>query len=333
MKTYLVILVLAIALIQGSQCQLEFSNPILDADSADPNIIKVGDFYYLTFSKKDYRQLNLLKSDILTNFRDAEAKVAYTLPDGFNNLWAPEFHMIDGQLYIYFAMAIDGQDHRSYVIQAEDPTNPMGNWGTPIRLMPDEEYSAIDGTVLKHGDGNMYYIWNSVQTGLLSLHIAPLLNASNVGHPRKVLRRPTTVWECADFCVSEGPYFIHNQDVSYLVFSGSSTWDPNYSLGVMSIHSSRDPMEVDNWASFVGPQFYRNDAQNVYTTGHAAFTASPDGTETWMVYHATVNVTHIDGFRTARLEKIDWNMDGTPRFPRPHGYGVLQPVPSGQTRV
>ena len=46
-----------------------------------------------------------------------------------------------------------------------------------------------------------------------------------------------------------------------------------------------------------------------------------------MSYHATVNGY---GDRSARLEKIEWNDDGTPRFPRPHGFGSPLEVPHGQ---
>ena len=54
-----------------------------------------------------------------------------------------------------------------------------------------------------------------------------------------------------------------------------------------------------------------------------------DGTETWMVYHGSVNTTNIEGHRIARIEKIDWDENGKPVFPRPHGFNSPQPVPSG----
>ena len=53
-----------------------------------------------------------------------------------------------------------------------------------------------------------------------------------------------------------------------------------------------------------------------------------DGTETWMAYHATVDTGRTD--RIARLERIDFNDDGSPRFPRPHGFGNPIEVPHGQ---
>ena len=52
-----------------------------------------------------------------------------------------------------------------------------------------------------------------------------------------------------------------------------------------------------------------------------------------MAYHATVNPVDIDGWRIARVEKIDWNDDGTPSFPRPHGFDFQFEVPSGQSYV
>lgn len=60
------------------------------------------------------------------------------------------------------------------------------------------------------------------------------------------------------------------------------------------------------------------------------FKCGLDGTETWMVYHGTTSPNQIDGYRIARVEKITWNADGSPNFPKAHGYNHPQPVPSGQ---
>ncbi len=53
-----------------------------------------------------------------------------------------------------------------------------------------------------------------------------------------------------------------------------------------------------------------------------------------MAYHATESPTQIIGYRNMRLEKIGWDEEtGEPVFPKAHGYGHLQPVPSGQTSL
>ncbi|CAL8071956.1 unnamed protein product [Orchesella dallaii] len=332
MNRFLLLTSMLCMLMRFSNSQLTFTNPILDRNSADPCILKVGDSYYLTLSENRETELTIFKSPILTNFRNAEPKVAFTTPPGYSDLWASEMHEVDGQIYIYFTMRTTDRDHRMYVIKADDPSNPMGNWGNPIRLLPDWDFWAIDGTVMKHG-GRNYFAWSSTRTGPLSIWIAPLDNPTQVGGPIVLLRQPSQDWECQGGCVNEGPYFIYNRDVSYMIFSASSTWDPGYCLTQMSIPFDRDPLDPQNWDSINGPVFSRNDEEGVYTTGHAAFTVSPDSTETWMVYHGTVNTTHIDGFRIARVEKIGWNEDGSPSFPRAHGYNNPQPVPSGQTSV
>lgn len=62
-----------------------------------------------------------------------------------------------------------------------------------------------------------------------------------------------------------------------------------------------------------------------------SFTTSPDGTETWMIYHASEDRERIEHYRIARAEKITWDdVTGRPVFPRPHGYLSPQPIPSGQ---
>lgn len=71
----------------------------------------------------------------MTDFRASPVKMVYHIPQGMNNLWAPEIHAIQGNLYIYFAMDDGNNDyHRMYVIKAYDSTDPMGNWGPAKRL-------------------------------------------------------------------------------------------------------------------------------------------------------------------------------------------------------
>ncbi|CAL8097556.1 unnamed protein product [Orchesella dallaii] len=316
-----------------ANCQLMFSNPIIDKLSADPAILRVGNNYYLTLSENGETELVIYKSPLLTNFRNAERKVVYSFnkPD-HSDMWASEMHEVDGELYIYFTMNTPPIGHHMHVIKAENASDPMGNWSEPLRIpVSGWDDGGIDGTIMKH-NGQLYFVWTSGRVGRLSMYIAPMVNATFVTRPIVLLRMPTEDWECNDGCLNEGAYLIYNRNVSYLVFSGSSTWDPNYSLSYISIPFEKDPMDPNNWDYVGGPVFTRNDEEDVYNTGHAAFTVSPDLTETWMVYHAVANSTGRD-VRIARIEKIDWNEDGTPKFPRPHGYNHPQPVPSGQTEV
>lgn len=326
-------LALTAFLVQNAESQETFRNPIFNGNSADPSVLRVGDFYYLTLSTNSTTEITIFKSSRLTNFTGAETTIAYVANSEQHSLWASEMHFVDGELYIYFTMNVEDdvgeREWRMHVIQAVDPTNPMGLWGSPIKLMSDFE-PAIDGTVMKHGNGQNYFAWASTW----GIWIARMDNATTIGASKLRLRIPvpTSPWECDIYggCLNEGPYFIYNNNVSYLVYSASSTFLPDYALGLMSIPFDKDPMNPSNWDyGENAPVFWRNDDEDVYTTGHASFTVSPDGTETWMVYHATDSKEVINGNRVARIEKIDWSENG-PVFPRPHGFNTDQPVPSGQ---
>ena len=65
--------------------------------------------------------------------------------------------------------------------------------------------------------------------------------------------------------------------------------------------------------------------------GHNGFFKSPDGTEDWIVYHATTNANGgCDLNRSTRAQKFTWNADGTPNFGVPVGLGVPITAPSGE---
>ena len=108
-----------------------FTNPIIDGDSADPAIIRIGDYSYLTFTLWD--RVAIFQSPVMTDFRNRPSKEIFRAPAGYGDVWAPEFHVLDGELYIYFCMAGEGKDNRLYVLKADDISNPMGSWSAPVR--------------------------------------------------------------------------------------------------------------------------------------------------------------------------------------------------------
>ncbi len=106
-----------------------------------------------------------------------------------------------------------------------DKCKDVQNISQFFRLMPDEpDFGGIDGTVFHQGNGQKYYVW----TSYAQIWIAPMISPDVIGFPRKLLRNPTTDWECppGHGCQAEGPYFIYNRNVSYLIFSGAGSFDP-----------------------------------------------------------------------------------------------------------
>jgi len=69
----------------------------------------------------------------------------------------------------------------------------------------------------------------------------------------------------------------------------------------------------------------------VYGPGHGNFFTSPDGTESWMAYHANNSTSGgCDTNRTTRAQKFTWNADGTPNFGVPVSLSTALAVPSGE---
>jgi len=287
----------------------------------------------MVFTQGD--RIDVLASRRLSNFRDAERRTVYWASSNRGNLWAPELHVIRGAMYIYFTMddKVADENHRMYVIEALNPSDPLGQWSSEIRLLPEEEIYAIDGTVMQYGNGELYFIWTGfpVPPGSMNLYIARMESATKVIGPRILLRTPNMDWETHGYPVNEGPFIVENAGRTFLVFSASSTFTPDYCLGIMGIDDLKDPLVPSNWWNDVNHcVFQRNDTENVFTTGHASFVRSPDDSELWMVYHATDSVDDNGRNRRARIQKIEWNPDNAPRFP--YALGTHRPftVPSGE---
>ncbi|ODM87328.1 Extracellular exo-alpha-(1-_5)-L-arabinofuranosidase [Orchesella cincta] len=336
-RNFLRFLFICIALACSSSAQETFTNPIVDGNSADPFVGRVGDFYYMILSTDTEHELTIYKSSEMTNFRNVESKVIFRAPEGYQNVWASEMHrMMDGNLYIYFAMGPVGDFNRNWAIKADDPNDPMGSWSEAMRLLPHLEQPGVDGTILKH-NSKWYYVWSGrdgIEGSLPhdSILITEMLDPVNTTTQTTVIRQPLLPWERN---VNEGPFFIYNNNVSYLLFAASFTFSEYYCLGLMSIDEGLDPMNASNWwyGPEDGPVFYKNEEEDVWGPGHASFTVSPDGTETWAIYHASDDKDRIEHYRVARADKVEWGSDGRPVFPRPHGYYSPQPIPSGQTTI
>jgi len=145
---------------------------------------------------------------------------------------------------------------------------------------PTEDFWAIDGTVLEYGNGLLYFIWSgwpTIDAGFpQNLYIAPMSDPMTISGPRVLIREPKSDWETIGAPILEAPQVLQNEGRTFVVFSASGSWTPDYCLGMMGIDEVRDPLVPTNWWNDVDRcVFWRNDPQSVYGTGHTSFTYSP----------------------------------------------------------
>jgi len=316
-----------------------YTNPVLDSTSADPYIYLHDDgFYYFVLSAE--RGIVVMKNDILTDWRNPiDRQRVFAIPEGYENLWAPEIHYIDGQWYIYFTMGTGPiPTQRMWVIQALNPDNPLGAYTQAKRLTPPaEDYYQIDGTVVQYGSAtNLYMMWSGCDIDGIdnptNMYIAPMRNPLELSGTRTLLRTRTQGWEGT---VIEGPQVIWNGTRLFIIFSANHYTTSEYCLGIMGIDDYRDPLVISNWwHNRTGPAFYKNEEEGVYGPGHASFTYSPDRTEGWLAYHAMQATEMPDDHdnRTTRVAKYTWSPEGYPVLPRPLRIGTPLEEPSGQTK-
>ncbi|MEU4746031.1 glycoside hydrolase family 43 protein, partial [Actinosynnema sp. NPDC023658] len=221
-------------------------------------------------------------------------------------------------------------DRGTHVLESagSDPMGPYTYRGI-LDLMPDNGW-AIDGAVLKL-NGALYLTYSAIHAdGLQSLYIAPLSNPYTAAAFGTRISAPTSAWEQQDGAVNEGPFALQRGDRTFLTYSASHCNGPNYKLGMLEYRGG-DPLAAASWSKFPDPVFQRNDAAGVFGPGHPSFFTSPDGTETWIAYHANSSASEGCGTtRTTRVQKISWNADGTPDLGVPVSTDTVLAGPSGE---
>lgn len=116
-----------------------YKNPILFADYSDPDVIRVGDdFYMIASSFNCMPGLPVLHSKDLVNWTILTHALAKQVPEEWHNkpqhgngVWAPAIRFHKGEFYIYYP----DPDFGVYVIKAK---NAAGPWSSPVLVDPEK---------------------------------------------------------------------------------------------------------------------------------------------------------------------------------------------------
>jgi beta-xylosidase len=167
----------------------EYQNPILFSDYSDPDVIRVGDRYFMTASSFHFSPgLPLLESRDLVHWKligHALPKLTfdpkYDLPGplGFSDgserarffaemghrysagVWAPAIRHRKGRFYIHFATPTEG----IFMVSAKKPEGP---WSAPVALIAEPKLE--DPCPFWDDDGQAYLVHSRVGAGPLVLH-------------------------------------------------------------------------------------------------------------------------------------------------------------------
>ncbi|MFD1951817.1 glycoside hydrolase 43 family protein [Sphingomonas arantia] len=183
-----------------------FTNPLFFDEFSDPDMIRVGDDFYMTGTTMHTMPgLPILHSRDLVNWTflgyaldKLDLGPEYRLEGGKHiygrGIWAPSLRYRDGTFYIF--SNVNGQNTQRFTA-----TNPGGPWTrTPMKR------SFHDLSVLFDDDGKAYVIW-----GYQDIHMAQLdasLTDIVPGTERIVIPKGAGMGEGSHFYKFDGRYYI-----------------------------------------------------------------------------------------------------------------------------
>jgi beta-xylosidase len=133
-----------------------YTNPIVFADFSDPDVIRVGDTYYMTASSFNYTPgLPILISRDLVNWRLVNYALEnlpgerFRVPRPSEGVWAPSIRYEKGWFRIYYGMPDEG----IYMVRTQDP---LGKWEEPVCVLPGK--GLIDPCPYRAADGRNYIV-------------------------------------------------------------------------------------------------------------------------------------------------------------------------------
>jgi len=152
-----------------------YKNPVLFADYSDPDVVAVGNDFFMTASSFNSAPgLPILHSTDLVNWTllgHALEKLVpedvFNVPQHGNGVWAPNIRYHDGKVWIFYP----DPDFGIYMTQTEDPKT--GVWTAPLLILPGK--GLIDPTPLWDDDGKAWLLhaWAKSRSGknnILTLH-------------------------------------------------------------------------------------------------------------------------------------------------------------------
>ncbi len=310
----------------------EYCNPI-QVQLADPWVLQHEGVYYLygTHDRNPGLGVPVYTSTDLVHWSwrgFAFKKTASTWSQV--NFWGPEVLRFEGRFRMYYNASPGPKPGPPFnmhlcIAESDSPLGPFREVKAPW-FQPEGKDEAIDQSVFLDDDGKGYLYWTRVTDGRNEIQVVPLTDdLLRFAGPSRLCVQPTQAWESHPWnghVVAEGSFAFKRGATCYLTYTGNHFMDSHYAIGYATSDSPLGPWEKspDN------PILAAND--HVSGPGNGMLIPSPDGTETFMVYHTHQSVREL-GWRQIAIDRVTFTADKPNRIVVTGPTHTPQPLPSG----
>lgn len=313
--------------VTGQLAQEHYEFPVA-VNRADPCVAKWGDkFYFIATNDADGNHTLYIRcADTIEGLVDAPEVLLLDSEtyDGIGGLlWAPEFHEINGRLYIFHG-ATPGEFFReeSHLMVLREGGDPMqrSDWSRTKRVTKRDgsdlceagKVITLDMTCFPW-EGDYYVVWSQRQFVPKDLGAWLYIAKLDPSDPWKLLTDPVVLskpdygWANNHVLVDEGPFALIRGDKIYLTFS-SALVDSTYCVGMFTIEKGKNLLNPSDWVKVNYPLLTSRSVEGEFGPGHNAYVTDDDG-KVWNTYHARPGVK---GPRSSGIRRVHFDIYGEP---------------------
>lgn len=301
--------------------QETFTNPVINADVADPSVIRWGDTYYAAGTSSEWAPFYpIFKSQDLVNWKQVghvfQQKPAWTE----SSFWAPELYIHKGKVYCYYT-ARRKSDHISYigVAVADHPEGPYHDQGELITMGTED----IDAFVY-NDNGQLYITWKAYGLDPRPIEIlGSRLSADGLHLEGETF----TVLKDEEEIGMEGQCIFKEGDWYYMLYSARGCCGSSSDYEVRVARAKSMTVLFENYDQ--NPILMRSD--DFLSCGHGTLVDTPDGRRFYLCHAYQYGGDFYKG-RQPILQELVMGEDGWPAFKGGRNVKAELPVPFPGTK-
>ena len=319
--------------LHGTVSQQRFAFPLAKG-YGDPVIFHWDGKWYYISTNDNLNDIGLYLREgesveaLFTEDAEEHLILPFSPERGFEQtFWAPEFHVIGGELYILFAVSGHAWGPQCHLMKRKKTggmTEEEG-WENPVRVIRKdgrplaEKAITLDMTYIRAESGS-YVIWSYRENIGMPLDSGSMLYIASIDEEKPwqltsdpvLLSRPLFGWENVSGTINnEGPNAFVKDGTVYVTYSGGSANRYTYALGLLTANTGSDLLNPDMWRKSIAPVLTFRSVEGEYGPGHNSFFVNGEN-ELMIAYHAETDIRET--LRCDGIRRVHFRKDRTPYF-------------------